>query len=251
MNQNDAGHNNLLDTTDCLEGVGVFKGWKNFIFIIIFLCLLLVQACFWLVDLGWVKIPAETPTQSSNQVSFRIPIITGTSDTNNLRAIAASRIETSNDGNTVVVNQQIPRGIKDVLDKITYERMTWALKFVNAILILSATLYCLTILFSLKLSILGRLGGINHITRAFFLSMFLLIFLLPWQLVFDSSVIGAIFTSNELIRGVSTKSDVLLDKILYYLRFSGYDVLILLLLILAQIRSCRWAGAILRRLELI
>ena len=41
------------------------------------------------------------------------------------------------------------------------------------------------------------------------------------------------------------------DTVLYYLRFSGYGVLIFLLLLLSQLRSLRWAKAILRRLEII
>ncbi|MBN2594218.1 MAG: hypothetical protein JXA81_11985, partial [Sedimentisphaerales bacterium] len=59
MNENQAGPNNLLDTTDCLEAVGVFKGWKNFLFVIVLLCLLFLQASFLLVDLGYVEIEQQ------------------------------------------------------------------------------------------------------------------------------------------------------------------------------------------------
>ena len=41
---------NLLDTTDCLEAVSVFRGWKNFLFVITFCCLLVLQAAFLI---GW------------------------------------------------------------------------------------------------------------------------------------------------------------------------------------------------------
>jgi hypothetical protein len=265
MIQNETSHNNLLDTTDCLEAVGVFKGWKNLLFIIIFICLLLTQACFWLVELGWVQIPAEAVLESRQDSRIMIPIVAGISENNIVQAEAAeqsrpttetvlpsvSGIAAKNEGNTIVIGQQTSQGIKDFFRRLTFDRLVWILKLVNAILILTATIYCLTLLFSMKVSIIGRLGGINHITRAFFLSLLLLIFVLPWQLIFDSTVIGAIFTSGELIRGVSTKTDVMLEQILYYLRFTGYGVLIFLLLVLAQVRSCRWAGAILRRLEII
>src|SRR4030066_1215012 len=56
MNENQASQNSLLDTTDCLEAVGVFKGWKNFLFVIVLLCLLLLQTSFLLVDTGYIKI---------------------------------------------------------------------------------------------------------------------------------------------------------------------------------------------------
>jgi hypothetical protein len=106
-------------------------------------------------------------------------------------------------------------------------------------------------LFSLKVSMLGRLGGINHITRAFFLSLLALVLLLPWQRVFAPAIIGAIFTPEEMIESFSTRTPDLFDGIIYYLRFCGFWLLIVLLMILAQIRSSRWAGAILRRLEII
>ncbi|MHC4719582.1 MAG: hypothetical protein ACYSYT_03800, partial [Planctomycetota bacterium] len=55
MNESQNKPNNLIDTTDCLEAVGVFRGWKNFSFAIVILCLLLLQGSFWLVDVGYVK----------------------------------------------------------------------------------------------------------------------------------------------------------------------------------------------------
>jgi len=125
------------------------------------------------------------------------------------------------------------------------------MRLVNAVLVLTAGLYCLTLIFSLKVSMLGRLGGINHITRAFFLSLIALVLLLPWQRVFDGIALGAMFTSDELAEWFSAKTDDIFDIALYYLRFCGYWLLVLLLFILAQIRSSRWAGAILRRLEVI
>ena len=60
MVDNQAGSNDLLDTTDCLEAVGVFKGWKNLLFLILVVCLLLLQAGFFLVDRGFVKIDGVT-----------------------------------------------------------------------------------------------------------------------------------------------------------------------------------------------
>ena len=54
MNLEQDQQKNLLDTTDCLEAIGVFRGWKNFLFIVVILCLLLLQASFWLVNTGYV-----------------------------------------------------------------------------------------------------------------------------------------------------------------------------------------------------
>jgi hypothetical protein len=140
---------------------------------------------------------------------------------------------------------------KEFLFGITFEHVVWTIRFVNAILILTAVLYCLTMLFTLKVSMLGRLGGINHITRAFFLSLLMLVFVLPWQGIFDGVVMGAIFTPAEIVKWHAEKTSDMFDMVLYYLRFCCFMVLVFLLLVLAQIRSSRWAKAILRRLEII
>jgi hypothetical protein len=79
----------------------------------------------------------------------------------------------------------------------------------------------------------------------------MLILLLPWQRIFGGMVPGAIYTPEELVKWSSAEHGDILDKVIYYLRFSGYWLLILLLLILSQIRSVRWGKAILRRLEII
>jgi hypothetical protein len=107
-------------------------------------------------------------------------------------------------------------------------------------------------LFSLKVSLLGRLGGINHIARAFFLSLTFAVLLLPWQRFFPGVVIGAMFTPAELQSACAKAGDYnIFATILQYLRFTGLWLLVLLLLIFSQLRSGRWAKAILRRLEVI
>jgi hypothetical protein len=139
----------------------------------------------------------------------------------------------------------------EFLSGMTFEYLSWVIRIANAVLILTASLYCLSMLFSLKVSMLGRLGGINHISRAFFLSLLMLVLLLPWQRIFGGIVPGAIFTPEELVKWSSTEAVDIFDTVIYYLRFSGYWLLVLLLLILSQIRSIRWGKAILRRLEII
>lgn len=245
MNQNGTGHNNLLDTTDCLEAVGVFKGWKNILFIVVFICLLLTQACFWVVDVGLLSLPSE----SSNTVATGNSISPSVPAEPNMPIAQIAQIAQPNepaDANTLTSQTPV-----NFVVKIISDRLVWVLKLVDALLILAATLYMLTMLFALKISLVGRLGGINHITRAFLLSLFMLILLLPWQKVFGDIVVGAVFTAGAITNAASLKTGGIFEKTLYYMRFSGYSVLILLLLVLAQIRSSRWAGAILRRLEII
>ncbi len=274
MNENQAGSSYLLDTTDCLEAVGVFKGWKNFFFIILVLCILLLQACFWLVDLNIIPVPENA---ASGSKAFTIPLFMNTSGSNNISGnskesavpekkpaenVPAKSAEPNQAGGPVILAAQtttpspnnvsgIETAKKEFLDTITFEHIAWTIRFVDAIFILVAALYCLTMLFSLKVSMLGRLGGINHITKAFFLSLIMFVLVLPWQKVFDSVIMGAVFTPSELVKWHAARTGEMLDMVLYYMRFCGYMVLVFLLLLLAQIRSGKWAKAILRRLEII
>ena len=248
MNDNLGGSSNLLDTTDCLEAVGVFKGWKNFMFIITILCLLLLQASFWLVHLGLVRIEQEPATQEASPVAAAAADVNRPADVNDVAATDP------NDPNATTVTQpaESKPARKGFLPfEITFDHVSWAVRFVNAVAALAAIIYCLTTLFSLKVSLMGRLGGINHISRAFFISLLMVVFLLPWQIVFGPGLPGAIYLPSELAQACSAKPGGIFEQVLYYLRFSGYWLLVVLLLILAQLRSSRWTGAILRRLEVI
>lgn len=223
----------LVETTDCLEAVGVFRGWKNFLFAIVALCLILLQLSFWSVDIGYIN--AEASVDQSGE-----------------RPADAEKVEMSpTEPNQPTEEAAESTGKVSNLFRVTFDRLSWVIRFLNGVLILAATLYWLTVLFSLKVSLIGRLGGINHISRAFFLSLVMLVLLLPWQLALGSVVLGATYTPTELAQWYQAKGDGLFGIILYYLRFCGYWVLVLLLLLFSQARSSRWAKAILRRLEVI
>ncbi|MBN2137555.1 MAG: hypothetical protein JW720_07095 [Sedimentisphaerales bacterium] len=228
------GPGNLLDTTDSLEAVGVFRGWKNFMFLIVLLCLLAVQAGFWLVNIG--TIPVEAKGEAEITAAAPTPVDANAPADPNAPAEAGTK----------------KSGIKALLpQKMDYELLGRILTLVNAILILTACVYVLTTMFSLKVSMTGKLGGINHIGRAFFLSLFMFVLLLPWQKIFPGIVIGAVYTPAELKAAYLADRSNLLDNILYYLRFSGYWFIVFFMLILSQMRTCRWTRAILRRLEVV
>lgn len=236
MNENQTGPNSLLDTTDCLEAVGVFRGWKNFFFIIIVLCLLVLQICFWAVNTGYI--PAkECPGNKAQSNEAVVGLGEKVEDVNEP---AEAEIQEP--------QQSTPAG---TLFGITFKHLAMVIRIVNAVLVLTGTLYCLTTLFALKISLVGRLGGINHICRAFFLSLIMLVLLLPWQRVFGGVVLGAIYTPCELMEWCSAESSDIFCIVLRYLRFTGYWLVILLLLIFSQLRSGRWTKTILRRLEVI
>jgi hypothetical protein len=239
MNENQAGPNSLLDTTDCLEAVGVFRGWKNFFFIIIVLCLLLLQICFWAVNTDYIS-AKECPGNKAQS--------------NEAAAVAGGlgeKVEDVNEPSEAEIQEPQQATPAGTLFGITFKHLAVVIRIVNAVLVLSGTLYCLTILLALKISLVGRLGGINHICRAFFLSLIMLVLLLPWQRVFGGVVLGAIYAPCELVEWCSAEVGSILGIVLRYLRFTGYWLVILLLLIFSQLRSGRWTKTILRRLEVI
>ena len=255
MNENQAKPGNLLDTTDCLEAIGVFRGWKNLLFVIAICCLLLLQVSFWLVNFGYIK-PKEAKAETAAVVSEQAEQITEAAEqlVEEKSQIEQAAKQVVAEPNKPVQAQQPPQKqqANPRLFVITFERLAGLIRFFNFVLILTATLYCLTILFSLKVSLLGRLGGINHISRAFFLSLAFLVLLLPWQRFFAGVVAGAIYTPQELLSScTAVEAKGIFGTTFFYLRFTGYWLLVLLLLILSQFRSTRWARAILRRLEVI
>ena len=122
----------------------------------------------------------------------------------------------------------------------------------NFIITVSAILYCLSLLMCLKISLAGRLGGINHITRAFFISLFLLVVITPWQAVLPKVLIGTIWLPGELLCGGWAKADSsIFWKVMFYLRFCGLPLVALWLLLWTQIRSGKWTRATLRRLGVV
>ena len=226
MDEGPVSQSHMIETTDCLEAVGVFRGWKNFFFLMVVICLVLAQVSFWLVDLRFVAIPADPAATPA------------VADAN---AVAAPLVE-----DTGVFGLSF-------LGKLNFGHLARTIDVVDGILIVTAALYCMAMFFSLMVSLIGRLGGINHISRAFFLSLIMLVLIVPWQRLLESSVIGVIYTPSDLVTWFTaqSESDSIVQTVLYYLRFTGYWMVVMLLVIMSQTRSARWTKSILRRLEII
>jgi hypothetical protein len=247
---------NLIDTTDCLEAIGVFRGWKNFLFVLITLCLLLLQASFWLVNTGCVA--TEQPgcdKAPAAAVAGPEQIAEPAKTEENIKKAAEEVAATPNKPTEAAPQQPQPKFAK-LRFRIEFKHLAWFISLVNFILVFAAILYCLTMLFSLKVSLLGRLGGINHIARAFFISLVFLVLLLPWQIpwrkFFAGEIFGAMYTPGQLLSSFAALKDSgIFYKTFYYLRFTGYWLIALLLLIFSYIRTSRWAKATLRRLDVI
>lgn len=235
MNEGPINQSHMIETTDCLEAVGVFRGWKNFFFLTVVICLVLAQVSFWLVDRKIVEIPAAV--KDAAVVDAGAPPTPGAADANTPAAEPAGTGPAKSG-----------RGL---FQKVTFSHLARMIDLVDGVLIVTAALYCMAMFFSLMVSLIGRLGGINHISRAFFLSLIMVVLVVPWQKLLDSSVIGVVYTPADLIAWFSSKDESVVRTVLYYLRFAGYWLVVLMMLIMSQARSARWTKSILRRLEII
>ncbi len=254
----------LLETSDYLESVGVFRAWKNFLFVIALICLLLLQAAFWVVntgvvetngpaagDKGVVKAEAEKGEDAEPQ-----PVV----EPNKAKADANEEEPAARPKPAHAASEDSDSGEDEKQEEaadtkfaaVKFESLESMTGFVNFVLVPVSVLYCLTMLFCLKVSIVGRLGGLKHITRALFISLVFVVLLLPWQLLFGGIFVGAMYTCEELLKaGSSLGEKGSLGTSVVYLRFTGYWLVVVVLLIWAQVRSGRWAKATLRRLEVI
>ena len=234
--------NDLLLKTDSLEAARVFRMWKNLLFIVTMLCLLLLQTSFWLVR--------TVPDKMSGDAGANKPVAFG-SDENKTDESVKQNV-TNSDGaieTTLSVPIEVTRKPGLAAFDISFERIALVVHFANIILVFTSVLYVLTLFSCLAISFGGGLGGISHICRAVYLSMVMLVLLLPWQIVFGSTVLGAIYTPGELVKWCSADTSGRFDIVLLNLRFTGYWALVILLLFLAQLRSFRWTKTSLVRLR--
>jgi len=224
---------NMIDTSDSLEAVGVFRGWKNIFFGVVLVCLLLTQAAFWLINLKIVETPAAASAGESSPAPPAVATTPGQTAKPAAEKGAAS-------GGLVA----------KLLPSLDFGYTARVVELLNGVLVIAGVLLAASIFFGLMVSLVGRLGGINHISRAFVLALIAAVLLVPWQ-VLGLNVLGVTWTPAELVRWLPTKGTDLWNTVIFYLRFSGYWAAVTLLLLLAQIRSTCWSKSILRRLEII
>jgi hypothetical protein len=220
----------MLDTNDSLEAVSVFRGWKNVFFGLVLACLLLTQIAFWLINLQIVEPPASEPVAGA----VTAPVGAVASPASGAAQPAAASSATG-DG---------------PLPGLNFANTARAVGLLNGIQVVAAVLLAASIFFGLMVSLVGRLGGLNHISRAFILALIAVVLIVPWQLM-GLNVFGVTWTPEELLRWLPTKSADLWNTIIFYLRFCGYWAAVTLLILLSQARSTRWSKSILHRLEII
>jgi hypothetical protein len=213
---------------DYIRTLQVIYRWKKFLFIIIVLCLVLLQSSFLFVRYGHVVLSENQNVKSPrNLVGNEKQLVRFIED--NLETESKSRRLTGRE--------------------IKFEYLSLVINIANTILIFSTVLYCFLMFQALGASLGGGLGGIGHISRACVYSLMILILLLPWQLVFKHTVLGVVYTPQEPVIWCIRNVTGLYDKILLYLRFTGYPIFVFILLLLTQLRCFLWKKNVVHRLE--
>jgi hypothetical protein len=234
MNQILANQGNIIETNDSLEAVNVFRRWKNVFFGLLLGCLLLTQAAFWMIDLKIIARPATSKKTISSLETAAVPAATTVSEAG--EADKAAVMSTSFVGG--------------MLAKLDYAHIARAVELVDSILIVVGVLLVATTFFGLQVSLVGRLGGLHHISRALALALVAVVVLVPWQRL-GLSMPGVTWTPDELTRWLSAKTTDIVSIVIFYLRFTGYWAAVVLLLLLFQARSTRWSKSIAHRLKMI
>ena len=159
---------------------------------------------------------------------------------------------TTEDADTEVVEKEKSPGLSMPFPKPNCYVVAAVVKVCNYILILFSVLYCLTLLMAIQVSLCGSLGGLEHISRSFFCALFMVIIILPWQYFLPGYLVGMIYAPSEILTGVcSEKTPSAIADFLYYLRFSGLWLLVLITLISANVRSGKWYRTVQKRLGIL
>jgi len=220
-------HGRPAFTAEGLDAVRVFRLWKNSLFVAVVLSLICLQVIFWLTNTGQVKISRDAGSDigSGQTVTQANPS-------------APATLQTRGPG--------LPRLLPFDL---TFNHITSAINPLNTIVAFACVLYGVTMYIALSVSIRSRLGGLAHISRAFYFSLVALLLLLPWQIVLAPIGAGTIYAPSELAKSCTTLNAGTLDTALYYLRFTGTWAIVLLVLVLAQWRSFRWTKTVLLKYD--
>ncbi|HPY76323.1 MAG TPA: hypothetical protein PLQ45_00640 [Anaerohalosphaeraceae bacterium] len=267
----------MIDVTDCLEARDALRGMKNFCFWILLLSLLILEGLFWLERADWI---ADRPVGSDSRIGRnaraavaqikseslpRVPpgqTVTSPTDDSKAESLSGQRVPVGaveQAAQEVTEEARAAQAAEEAKEPIDWNRFKlpvragWALiGGLNFLVLFFAVLYVLILLITLKVSLVSRLGGISHITRAFFISLFFLLFLFPWQCIIPRVMIGAVYLPSELLCVFPSKAeDSGFWRVLMYLRFVGLWALSVWLLLWSALRSGRWYRATQRRLGIM
>jgi len=126
--------------------------------------------------------------------------------------------------------------------------LQWAMPVAKFIALAAGMLLVLTLLFTVKLSLLGRMAGVPNQLNAFFWSLLLWVMLIPWQQALPGSTImcGAPSNLADLMADTAklTGNIGLFTHVVYYARFAAYPLLAVVVWVWVQTKfACGYRRA--------
>ena len=123
-----------------------------------------------------------------------------------------------------------------------YRALQWALPATKFMAFAAGMLLVLTLMFAVKIALQGRTGGVGPLMSAFFWSLLLWVFLVPWQQVLAGSTFacGALYNLGDVIGATGkvawgAKADGS-SQALYYARFIAYPAVVVILWVIVQMK---------------
>ena len=209
---------NLAVAADYADAMLVARFWKNLLFLLLFLLLLIQIAVFFVVRF-------HTHTEA---------------------------------GVTQLVAASQPAAFagKDLTGGLY-----WLINVTDFLSIIAAAVLSVVLVLVMMIMLVGRLVGVTHVTRAFICSVILMVFLFPWQSIWNYpgagtlqtdptptedtltgprfGLPGVLYTWPELQHHAHFHNDPPTIAILGWGRFVGWPVVAIIILLMVQARSSR------------
>jgi len=136
----------LLETTDCLEAVGTLRSIKNIFFMVIFLCLLILQGIFWLVPTEYVNRPGDDTQKDVVPVTAMLLKLSVPPKEDVKVESKADKIEKAAqvltaDANTAKADPNTISTKRYPWIKIEFSQLSRVIRVCNYLLVISAVLY--------------------------------------------------------------------------------------------------------------
>ncbi len=249
----------LSDNRDAMEAYRIFRWARNWLFVIILLCLILVQGAFWIVDRGGLDQVVENRLIRFSGGSE--PCRWGVLGSFAFRVVEPSCRQPDVQGSsTTRCPQQRQTGFAPLQtapeqpDEILADLVKTILRICNAVLVFSLALYFLVQVFSLNIAVVGRLGGLACSSKAVFLSLIMVVLVLPWGNWYAGGHSGVLFSYADLMKTQLQNAEQQTPWhssgwVGYYFRFVGMWLIMLALLVLSQVFGGKAWKQILHRLR--
>jgi hypothetical protein len=254
-------YRHLSSTTagDAMAAYLTFMSARSFFFWVLLVGLLVIQSAFWTVNQGFVDtmLPGLEKNVSTVFVSgessiSRAParLMFATVDEEpSIESKSPPSLDTPDPDRK---SEPIPQWNKEQLAHSFNRLIKIALPVCYYVMSFSAILYCLTLLGGVNLAIVGRFNGLADSSKAFFLSLVLMVLIVPWTRVFDPAIFVTLYSYRQLAENYLTLHQHQPDLsayVAYYARFVGLWAVSFIVLLTTYFCSRRSAKTALVEIE--